>query len=70
MIHPAGRERHMQAGMHTGGKRKKVEDKITGSLGKSHEKNQTLLDENGKPETWMVTDRQDTSLDTESREVI
>lgn len=46
MIHPAGRERHMQAGMHAGGKKKKVlseaEDKISGSLGKSHEKNQRL----------------------------
>lgn len=38
MIHPAGRERHMQAGMHAGGKEMtEVEDKITGSLGKSQE---------------------------------
>lgn len=42
MIHPSGRERHMQAGMHVGFffffEVIEVEDKITGSLGKSHEK--------------------------------
>lgn len=39
MIHPPERERRMQARMHSRGKELiEVEDKITGSLGKSHEK--------------------------------
>lgn len=60
MIHPAGRERHMQAGMHTGGKKTKNWHDWSGGqdhwvTGKVPWENQTLWDENGKPETWTVT---------------